>query len=461
MVLPMVGRTIALAVSSFVAAAAMALSGWAPVVQRLPVQATGGGNPSCEAAIDLMLVVDGSGSIFAHDFRTMQGFSQDLAGSFVISPEGAHVGVAQFSGEGQGRLEAGLSSDAAAVKSAIDSMAQIEGFTDIQEGIQLGQAEMAAHSRAGVPHIMVVLTDGQQEGAPGDPVAEAQSARNAGTEIFAIGVGGGPNLDQLNAIASDPDAGHVFSVEDFDGLASVLNQLVANTCPPSTPTTPLPSQTPATTPTATVGNPEPKDDPSSCTDIFFDVRISNVAISPAGDWDYYCFTATAGQNIAADVDAEVDGSALDPVLTLMAPDGTSVLAQNDDWDDLDPYLEHSLPASGRYFLRVESFDHPCCGGPDHTYSLLLTKLSAAPTATATRTLAPMATPTPRRLMGDANCDGQVDSVDASLVLQYDAGLSHSLPCPDLADVNQDGQINSLDASLILQYNAGLLYRLPP
>ena len=457
----MVGRIIALAVSLVMMVAAIALSGWATVVPRFPAQATGGGNPSCEAAIDLMLVVDGSGSIFARDFRTMQGFSQDLAGSFVISPGGGHVGVVQFSGEGQGRLEIGLSDDAAAVKSAIDSMMQIEGFTDIQEGLELGQAELAAHSRPGVPHILIVLTDGQQEGAPGDPAAEAQSARNAGTEIFAIGVGGGPNLDQLNAIASDPDARHVFSVEDFDGLASVLNQLVANACPPSTPSTPSPSQTPAITPTATatVSNPEPKDDPSSCADIFFDVRIFNVAISPAGDWDYYCFTGTAGQTVAADVDADVDGSALDPVLTLIAPDGTTVLAQNDDWDDLDPYLEHGLPATGRYFLRVASYDHPCCGGPDHTYSLLLTKLSAAPTAT--HQPLPAATPTPRRLMGDANCDGRVDSVDAALILQHEAGLIHSLPCPDLADVNQDGRANSLDASLILQYNAGLLYGLPP
>lgn len=455
----MTQRIIALVGSLVVMLGGIAVSDRATAPQPFRAQAVGGGNPSCEAAIEMMLVLDGSGSIFARDFRTMQGFSQDLAGSFVISPAGAHVGVVQFSGEGQGRLEIGLSDDAAAVKSAIDSMMQIEGFTDIQEGIQLGQGEIAAHSRPGVPHILIVLTDGQQEGAPGDPVAEAQSARNAGTEVFAIGVGGGPNLDQLNAIASDPAARHVFSVENFDGLASVLNQLVANTCPPSTPS---PSQTPATTPTATVSNPgEPKDDPSSCTDISFGLRISNVAISPAGDWDYYCFTGTAGQTIAADVDAEVDGSALDPVLTLIAPDGTAVLAQNDDWDGLDSHLEHRLPAKDRYFLRVESYDHPCCGGPDHTYSLLLTKLSAAPTATATRTPARTATPTPRRLMGDANCDGHVNSIDAALVLQYDAGLIHSLPCPDLADVNQDSRINSLDASLILQYTAELLYRLPP
>src|SRR3990172_6132580 len=102
--LPMVGRISALAVSLVVLVAAIGPSGWANVAQPFLAQATGGGNPSCEAPIDLLLVLDGSGSIFARDFRTMQGFSQDVAGSFVISPGGAHVGVVQFSGEGQGRL---------------------------------------------------------------------------------------------------------------------------------------------------------------------------------------------------------------------------------------------------------------------------------------------------------------------------------------------------------------------
>jgi len=63
---------------------------------------------------------------------------------------------------------------------------------------------------------------------------------------------------------------------------------------------------------------------------------------------------------------------------------------------------------------------------------------------------------PKAPPGDASCDGAVTSVDAALVLQYDAQLLEALPCPDAADANTDGAITSVDAALILQMSAGLL-----
>ena len=60
-----------------------------------------------------------------------------------------------------------------------------------------------------------------------------------------------------------------------------------------------------------------------------------------------------------------------------------------------------------------------------------------------------------------NDDGYVNSVDALLIIQYDAELLDTLENPRSADVNQSGRINSIDAALVLQYTAGLLDELPP
>jgi hypothetical protein len=69
---------------------------------------------------------------------------------------------------------------------------------------------------------------------------------------------------------------------------------------------------------------------------------------------------------------------------------------------------------------------------------------------------PTPTPTPEPNPGDVNCDGDVDPVDSTLVLQYVAGLLEELPCPQNADVNEDEQIDAKDAMIILQMSAGLI-----
>ena len=88
-------------------------------------------------------------------------------------------------------------------------------------------------------------------------------------------------------------------------------------------------------------------------------------------------------------------------------------------------------------------------------------LSRPPPATRSPTPRPSATPTPAGRVGDADCNGRVNSVDAALVLQRNAGLLRTLPCERLADANGDGRIDAVDAALILQHVAGLLDRLPP
>ena len=91
-------------------------------------------------------------------------------------------------------------------------------------------------------------------------------------------------------------------------------------------------------------------------------------------------------------------------------------------------------------------------------------LTATPTATSTPTPTPVApthTPTPVLALGDVDCNGVVNSVDALWVLWLVASLVNSLPCPEVADVNLDGAIDAVDAALILQVEAGIVDSLPP
>lgn len=71
-------------------------------------------------------------------------------------------------------------------------------------------------------------------------------------------------------------------------------------------------------------------------------------------------------------------------------------------------------------------------------------------------------PKPTEIPGDVDCSGgSVTPVDAALILQYEAGVIHTLLCEQNADVSQDQIVNSVDALLLLQFNAGLIECLPP
>ena len=84
-------------------------------------------------------------------------------------------------------------------------------------------------------------------------------------------------------------------------------------------------------------------------------------------------------------------------------------------------------------------------------------LIETPTPTATS----MATATPTGRRGDVDDDGLVTSIDALLMLQYNAGLLGELANLGAGDVNGDSRVDSRDAALILQLTAGLLDELPP
>jgi alpha-tubulin suppressor-like RCC1 family protein len=92
------------------------------------------------------------------------------------------------------------------------------------------------------------------------------------------------------------------------------------------------------------------------------------------------------------------------------------------------------------------------------------KVQPTPPPGVTPTRTPTPTPTPPIscvLIGDANGDGNVNAVDATLILQHAAGLVGTLRCQAQADVNGDGNVNAIDATLVLQYVAGFIDTLPP
>jgi hypothetical protein len=65
---------------------------------------------------------------------------------------------------------------------------------------------------------------------------------------------------------------------------------------------------------------------------------------------------------------------------------------------------------------------------------------------------------PGVLPPDVNCNGVLNAIDATLLLQLSAALISTLRCDFLADANGDGRVDAVDATLILQFDAGLIFQ---
>ncbi|CAB1321334.1 unnamed protein product [Coregonus sp. 'balchen'] len=131
-----------------------------------------------QAIADIVILVDGSWSIGRINFRLVRMFLENLVNAFSV-------------GMDQTRIDA--------VLDAVKNLPYKGGNT---------------------------LTDGKSQD---DVIPPAQSLRDAGVELFAVGV---KNADEneLRAIASEPDHTHVYNVADFSIMSSIIEGLTKIVC---------------------------------------------------------------------------------------------------------------------------------------------------------------------------------------------------------------------------------------
>ncbi len=131
---------------------------------------------------------------------------------------------------------------------------------------------------------------------------------------------------------------------------------------------------------------EPNNNLANAKPVILGSRVKGY-IDPPGDLDFFSFTGTADDFIRVDVDAAVLGSTMDGFVTLVNSSGV-VIAENDDeifGARIDPLLETTLPASGTYFLIMDTFENHennnPVGSPAHFYEFTVSKLATTPRLT--------------------------------------------------------------------------------
>ena len=158
----------------------------------------------CFPAVDVMLVLDRSGSMTGQPYNDARQAASNFVHNLHMIASADQAGLVSYNSSAT--LDRRLTNSIPALEQAIQSIPAPSGYTSITLGLQTGQTELvsARHNPQALP-VMVLLSDGLPTGTDSrsNALSAATQAKNAGTRIFTVGLGGvDPAL--MSAIASAP-----------------------------------------------------------------------------------------------------------------------------------------------------------------------------------------------------------------------------------------------------------------
>lgn len=179
--------------------------------------------------VDVVLVLDTSSSMAdaAPGGGTKLEAAVAAAGDFVglLGLPRDRAAVVAFQGDAQ-RLS-GLSGERDLLLEALGRLRSTPG-TRIDLGLVLAERVLREEGRAGARPVVVLLTDGRQNGAS-EPVRAAATRLDAlGARVFAIGLGADVEAELLRAVAGAPDRYYASpSAADLAGIYGAISERIA------------------------------------------------------------------------------------------------------------------------------------------------------------------------------------------------------------------------------------------
>eukprot|EP00727_Mastigamoeba_balamuthi_P001201 m51a1_g11078 hypothetical protein (745) ;mRNA; r:567702-570697 len=200
---------------------------------------------TCNVVMDLVLVLDDSGSIDADSWTALMQFTGAVSQSFKLSPDATNLGIVMFSDDSNAVL--GLTSSQDSVTDAITTMYHHGGSTCIGCGIYAA-ADMLANrdpNRMAMnpKTVVITVTDGGNNAAPDgygprkylkDGLWKLNSVAPTALSVVVSIHTEDWNPYVLSQIATNDS--FIFPVQAYTNLMTILNKLITATCqdyPPS------------------------------------------------------------------------------------------------------------------------------------------------------------------------------------------------------------------------------------
>ena len=253
--------------------------------------------PPCSGQVDLVMVLDNTGSVGGQRGAVLQ-FARQLVSEFTMGATAAQIGYIEFDTTVVTHSE--LTPSLTTILDKIDNAQVMGGQTCISCALERGQQILTGTgSRAGVPKVLVLLSDGIQTtgNRDADAISAATTVKAAGTRIIAVGFGDA-SVTTLNAIATSPSSVNALYKSTASELVDLMTDGKFGICvtatdvpygpppsPPSPPSDPPPPKPPMTPPPSPSPLPPPSTPPvdcNYCSDLYANFAAKETAYKNAG-----------------------------------------------------------------------------------------------------------------------------------------------------------------------------------
>lgn len=260
-----------------------------------------GSCPEGDGRIDIVLIVDQSGSMAGSPLASAQAAAVSFLGQ--LSPGRAQVAVVGFSTTAT--VLQGLTDDLRRVVRAIGRMAP-GGQTVYTDALESALAELTGpRSRPEVPQVVIMLTDGKPTDRT-QVLRAADDLKDLGVVLYTIGLGSNVDADLLALMAGDP--GQFFQAPTEADLADVYQSIarlitagqllasgqVTDTLPPDMTFVPG-SASPAASVSGRVLSWQMQDVPTTGTLLSYEVRPQQPGLRPTNESASLAYVDGTGQ----------------------------------------------------------------------------------------------------------------------------------------------------------------------
>ncbi len=197
--------------------------------------------------VDLMFLLDSSGSIDLHtEYSLMLKFVENMVSVLDIGPTQTRVGVTVYSSHVETSFLLNSYQDKSSLINAVQNLPYFGGGTNtaagLREVLNVGFRENngVRPSKEAIPRVLFVLTDGASNdfGATVD-AANVIHQQQPMITVYAVGIGGGANSRELEAIATPTTVvkspyvlyQQLFTDADFEKLKDQLSEEICRSKP--------------------------------------------------------------------------------------------------------------------------------------------------------------------------------------------------------------------------------------